>query len=143
MHRIAGRPEPATAKRYSFDGHGAHSGTGFARVPGKCIAWAGALAASTCERGRAHHRRICLVTNGAGSAASRVCQRGAMWLRIVMNRAEISLGAARQIAELNADLVPRRSVPVEQKLGLWESMFAVAYSSVVSRGFRTLVWLSS
>ena len=84
MHRIAVRPEPATAKRYSFDDHGAHSGTGFARLPGKCIAWAGALAASTCERGRAHRRRICLVTNGAGSAASRV-----MWLRIVMHRAEI------------------------------------------------------
>src|SRR5262249_50106299 len=111
MHRIAVRLEPATAKRYSFDDHGAHSWTGFPRVPGKCIAWAGALAASTCERGRAHHRRICLVTNGAGSAAPRVCQRGAMWLRIVMNRAEISLGAA-QIAELNADLVRRRYVPI-------------------------------
>ena len=49
MHRIAERPEPATAKRYSFDDHGAHSGTGFARVPGKCIAWARALAASTCS----------------------------------------------------------------------------------------------
>ena len=44
---------------------------------------------STCERGRAHHRRLCLVTNGAGSTASRVCQRGAMWLRIVMHRVEI------------------------------------------------------
>ena len=89
MHRIAMRSEPATAKGYSFDDHGAHSGTGFARVPGECIAWAGALAASTCERGRAHHRRICLVKNGARSAASRVYQRGAMWLRIVMHRAEI------------------------------------------------------
>src|SRR5262245_60895503 len=36
----------------------------------------------------------------------------------------------RQIAELNADLVCRRYVTVEQKLGLWESMFAAAYSSV-------------
>src|SRR6516165_2117205 len=98
MHRIAVRPEPATAKRYSFDDHGEHSGTGFARVPGKFIAWAGALAASTCERGRAHHRRICLITNGAGSAASRVCQSGAAWLRIVMHQPEI--GAARQIIEL-------------------------------------------
>jgi hypothetical protein len=86
MHRIAARPEPATAQRYSFDDHGAHSGTGFARVLRKCIAWAGALAAPTCERGRAHHRRICLVTSGAGSAASLVCKRGAMWLRIVMHR---------------------------------------------------------
>src|SRR3954463_8106362 len=87
MHRIAERPEPATAKRYSFDDHGAHSGTGFARVPGKSIAWAGALAVSTCERGRAHHRRLDI--NGAGSADSPVCLRGAIWLRIVMHRAEI------------------------------------------------------
>src|SRR5262245_8864701 len=94
MHRIAERPEPATAKRHSFDDHGAHSGTGFARVPGKCIAWAGALAASTYERGRAHHRRIRLVTNGAGSAASRVCQRGAMWLRIVSLASRESMFAA-------------------------------------------------
>src|SRR5262245_30176732 len=90
MHRVAERPESATVKRYSFDDHGAHSGTGFARVPGRCIAWAGALAASTCERGRAHHRRICLVASGAGSAASRVCQRGAMWLRIVMHRGKVA-----------------------------------------------------
>ena len=48
------------------------------------------------------------------------------------------LGAARQIAELNADLVPRRSVPVEQKLGLWESMFAAAYPAVMSRGFSDI-----
>src|SRR5919197_3192585 len=88
MHRIAERPEPVAAKRYSFDDHGAHSRTGFARVPGKCIAWAGTLAEATCEGGRAHHRRIYLV-NGVGSAASRVCQRGAMWLRFVMHRAEV------------------------------------------------------
>src|ERR1700756_2656550 len=37
LHRIAERPEPATAKQYSFDDHGAHSRTGFARAPGKCI----------------------------------------------------------------------------------------------------------
>jgi hypothetical protein len=53
----------ASPKRHGFDDHGAHSGTGFACVPGKCIAWAGALAASACERGHAHYRRICLVTN--------------------------------------------------------------------------------
>jgi hypothetical protein len=41
MHRIAERPESATAKRYSLDDHGAHSRTGFAHVPGKCIPWAG------------------------------------------------------------------------------------------------------
>ena len=110
-----------------FDHHGAHSGTGFARVPGKCIAWAGALAVSTCERGRAHRRRICLVTNGAGSAASRVCQRGAMWLCIVSIGRKLE--AARQIAGLNADLIRRRYVPLNKKLGLWVSMFAAANSS--------------
>ena len=60
----------------------------------------------------AHNRRICLVTNGGGSATSRVCQRGAMWLRIVMHRA-----AANSSTELSANLVRRRYVPVEQNLG--------------------------
>jgi hypothetical protein len=134
MHRIAERPEPATAKRHSFDDHGAHSGTGFARVPGKCIARVGALAASTCERDRAHHRRICLVANGAGSAASRVCQRGAIWLRIVIHRAEIRY--ARQIARLNADLLRRRYVPLHKSLDCGNRRCAFL-AAVATRSFTT------
>jgi hypothetical protein len=34
-------------------------------------------------------------------------------------------------------------VPVEQKLGLWEPMLAVAYSAVMSRGFSHIGLLSS
>ena len=54
-----------------------------------------------------------------------------MWLRIVMHRAEIR---SRETERGHADLVRRRYVPVEQKLGLWEPMFAAAHSSVVSSG---------
>jgi hypothetical protein len=39
-----------------------------------------------------------------------------MWLRIVMHRAEIR---SREADRRHADLVRRRYVPVEQKLGLW------------------------
>ena len=64
------------------------SGTGFARVPGKCIAWAGALAASTCEQGRAHHRRICLVTNGADPRLLAYANAARFGCVLSMHRAE-------------------------------------------------------
>jgi hypothetical protein len=38
------------------------------------------------------------------------------------------------------ELVRRRYVALNKSLESGESMFAAAYSSVVSRGFRTLVW---
>jgi hypothetical protein len=52
-----------------------------------------------------------------------------MWLRIVMHRAEIR---SRETDRGHVDLVRRRYVPVEQKLEVWEPMFAAAHSSVVS-----------